>query len=423
MEDVVIPTYLYQPNLLLEAGLMLAIVWSFFRPQYLVAIVTGILLVRPNERFDCMVQYPKMILIILLVLLAFNAKKLTFLAKERTDRCLALFLALIAAETVLVHRWSIYDLGVFIGTGLLLYLAIIVFMNDEKGIFLIGITVVLSCTLICFEPAYYHFTEPPESMLWKLFHWDSRLQAWGMWANANETAFIACLGCANLLALNLRFKRTIFKLALPVLLPFFAVVVALTGSRAGQASLLLLFAPFVLQLKSGFSRLLIALSMVAIVLVAHSMTPERLDKDASTADRFDLRYQGTQLAKEYPLLGVGFMAAREYTGGQPLHNSYVQAFAETGLAGGCLFLMYLYRVGAGVFHHFNRCRALGCKDVNLALSTGLYLSSIFYFFWGNQLLTILFFLIMAQLRVAVNQFDLQYQSPALAAPGPGVDNE
>ena len=396
-------TYLYQPSILLELSLILAIVCFIFKPQYLTALIACILLLRPNERFGCLLPYPKIVLSMLILILLTRCISLKSMLHNRDIKPLLAFISLIIAQSLLFHRYDLFNNVMFMSVGLSFYLAVILFMSDDKGIKLLGYVTVISFFLICLEPLYYHYTALPGSQLWNLFHHDERIQAWGMWANPNETAFIACVGAANLLSLTIRLRKSILYLVSAAALPFFMLVVFLTGSRAGLASLLLLFLPLIVLIKSKPVKLFIIVSVIGILAVSQLYTPQRKDKEASAEDRFDLRYMGRQLFLEHPLMGVGFQQAVEENRGQPLHNTYVQAFAETGALGGILLIMFIYRVG----HRLYACLKLNMTNnssqvANIAVSAGLYLSSVFYFYWGNQLLSIMFFLIMGQTYIITN---------------------
>ena len=216
-----------------------------------------------------------------------------------------------------------------------------------------------------------------------------RLQAWGMWANANETAFIACLGIANILFLASKYKGALHFAAALVMVPFFATIVFLTASRAGFASLLLIFLPSVILAKAKLLRIIAVVAILCAIVLSHSMTPERTDAQGSTDERSDLRYRGRQIIKEYPIAGVGFLRARYEVGSSPLHNTYLQAFAETGIIGGLLLMTFLSKLGRNLYYAY-QIHGKNNDNFNIFFVVGLYCSSIFYFYWGNQLLTIFF---------------------------------
>ena len=400
--DEVSLQFLYQPNILLELGLLLSILYFTVKPQGMTALVALMLLLRPNERFDCFVPYTKISFFLLLLLVMSKLKELSDVTKRSEVKLLLSFISLAFVEMLLFHREYLVRYVVYVSTGLLLYFAILIFMKDDRGMRIINYTTVFGCFLICLEPLYYHYAEAQDSATWKLFHWDGRLQAWGLWGNANETSFLACVGVANLLILATRGRKKVDYALLSVLTPFFMVIVFLTGSRAGLASMILVFVPLFFFMKSRTAKICILLTCLAALAASVSLRPERTDTEASSRERNDLRYVGRQLFLENPVLGVGFGMAPEHTGGQPLHNTYLQAFAETGLLGGLLLVACLFKMGNRLYGALMK----GNKDAAMVNGlngvAGLFLSSLFYNYWGNQLLSIMFFLVIAQVTSSIN---------------------
>jgi len=397
-----INTFIYQPNLILEILLIIAILVSMVKPQFLTALATVILMVRPNERMDLDIPFIKIMIPALLLVIMFNFSMLRAKRPHVGLKYLAYFIGLIFIQSQLFYQEDFTFAYIPIGVGLLLFVAVIMFMNDDFGVKLFSYAIILSCFLICFEPIYYHFTESQGSVLWNLFHsyHENRLQAWGMWANANETAFIACIGVANLLFLVLKHQRNVYYVASATMIPFFIFVVYLTASRAGFASLLLVFLPIVVLIKHMSVRLVTICVFVASIAFSSTFTPERTDAKSSSESRSELRSIGFRLITENPLRGVGFGMGRYEAGSNALHNTYIQAFAETGVIGGVLLLSYLYYLGKYLYVSFKSRSKLDGHN-HLVLVLGIYCSSIFYLFWGNQLLTILFFLVCSQITNAI----------------------
>jgi O-antigen ligase len=403
MEEVEVAKYIYQQSLLLEYLLVISIVAAMFRPILLVALATAIVLLRPNERMDLPIPYMELLVPVLFLVLIVNLRKFRVHADNYCGRYLNYFIAVVLAETIVLHSGDFVEIFIYVAIGYLLYYSIILFIADNDGMKLLTRTVIICCFLICLEPLYYHLTEPVGSELWNRFHLpkSGRLQAWGMWGNANETAFIACLGIANVAFLTSKYKTKLHVVASLLLVPFFAVIIFLTASRAGFASLLLIFLPSVVLSRRRITQIVAVLAILAAVAAAHSLTPERTDAQGSTDERIDLRYRGKQIIKANPILGVGLLQARYQAGRRPLHNTYLQAFAETGIVGGLLLMTFLFKLGRQLYGAFKLDRAIGANP-HLVFMVGLYCSSIFYFFWGNQLLSIFFFLVMAQIISAMN---------------------
>ena len=398
MENV-LTTYIYEPSIIVEVVLVTLLLISVTKQQQLISIVIGIMLLRPNERFECYIQYPKVLFAILLLLMLLNITRLPEIILSKNDKLLMFFIAFIFLRTLIFNREDVSSNFLYLIIGLMFYVSVHLFMNDGKGITLLCYATALSCFAICIEPLFYHYTLTDGDELWNRFHVNGRLNAWGMWGNANETAFIASIGVANILFPLVRSGKRIMIVVSAIILPFFIAVVFLTGSRSGLVTLFLIFVPLVFLIKSKAIKVFIVVACLCVYGIFQSMAPERLDKQASTEDRSDLRYQGVQIFKQHPLIGVGFQRVVKDEIGQPLHNTYLQAFAETGLAGGMLLILYMYYSGKKMLVCHNNLKRENKSSTTIALISGLYLSSVFYFFWGNQLLSILFFLVMAQIKM------------------------
>lgn len=402
MEDIVI-RYLYGPNLAIDLVLLATILLSLTRVERLTSIMVVVMLLRPNERFNSFVPYTVVVSILIIALLLFRRDK-NMVAKQLSYSIpLILYLLIIVFQTALFDRKQLFDIVWFIAPSLLLYLAIIFYCSVPKCARWLSYAIVISCFLICFEPVFYHYMEPIGSVVYNLFHHSlpghegqGRIQAWGNWSNANETAFLACIGIINTIFLCVRFKQKFFLAITSVLIPFFTLVIYLTASRAGIATVVIFFLVLgtLMNLKKG--KIMMLMLVGAIVFFSATFTPERRDSEGSSAERADLRYGGIQMFKAYPLFGVGFRKSIYDLGGQPIHNTYIQAFAETGLIGGVFLFYYLYKAGLSLCQALRSHKMKQLSTTNLAIVSGLFLSSLFYFFWGNQLLTIMFFLVMGQ---------------------------
>lgn len=120
----------------------------------------------------------------------------------------------------------------------------------------------------------------------------------------------------------------------------------LTDSRGTLLALLVILAVYVWWRRG----LLTAMVLGAIALVGMMALPSRMQdldvSEASAAGRVDSWYEGLQMFREHPLLGVG---ADMYTDVNPLtaHNSFVLVLAETGIIGFTLWLalvVYCFRM-------------------------------------------------------------------------------
>jgi hypothetical protein len=116
--------------------------------------------------------------------------------------------------------------------------------------------------------------------------------------------------------------------------------VALTGSRGGQLVVLTVLAIYFAR-RYGVRGAWLAAIVAVPVLLFGGRTGE--EAESSSLERLDLLYEGMDIIRSYPVLGVGVgqFVEHVYTG-MTAHNSYVLAAAELGLPGSLLWLMLLY---------------------------------------------------------------------------------
>jgi hypothetical protein len=116
--------------------------------------------------------------------------------------------------------------------------------------------------------------------------------------------------------------------------------VFLTGSRGGQLVVLAVFGAYFVR-RFGFRGLLLgALFAWPIVLFGGRAGEEA---ESSSLERIDLLYEGMDMIRAYPLLGVGTGQFIDHAfGAMTAHNSYVLAAAELGLPGSLLWMMLVY---------------------------------------------------------------------------------
>jgi len=116
--------------------------------------------------------------------------------------------------------------------------------------------------------------------------------------------------------------------------------VALTGSRGGQLVVLTVLGAYFVK-RYGFRGALAAAMVALPVLVFGGRTGE--EAESSSLERIDLLYEGIDMIRAYPVLGVGVGQFIDHAyGGMTAHNSYVLAAAELGLPGSLLWMMLMY---------------------------------------------------------------------------------
>ena len=406
-----VPPYLYDSNPIFEVVILLVLVLSLTRARYFVVALLGINLLRLNERFNMSLPFSVIAFLLLIPALFIHSRKANgAYTLEREDKVLIALVVFVLLLTVAFHLNDLSHNFMICGLGLLSYIGYTRLASDEQGLRLMNYGCIVFCLLICLEPLYYHFTESEGSEMWRYFHMVSRINAWGIWRNANETAFLACFGVGNGLMLYVRERKATSLLWVLSSFPVFLYTIFLSRSRAGAASLGIILIAIVLTVNSKIMRSVGIVALIAAVFFLPLALSKRADMEASSSERADLRYEGIQLFKQYPLRGDGFYRASE-DAVNVLHNTYIQAFAETGIVGGSLFLYYMYCVGAKLTGGLWVClRSRGRRrwlGDNVGLLLGFFLSAAFYLYFGNQFLSVMFFVSMALLKVSYSVVTLE----------------
>jgi hypothetical protein len=118
------------------------------------------------------------------------------------------------------------------------------------------------------------------------------------------------------------------------------VVVVLTGSRGGQLVVLTVFGAYFVR-RYGFRGAVVGALLALPVLLFGGRAGE--EAESSSLERIDLLYEGMDLIRSYPVLGVGAGQFVDHAfNGMTAHNSYVLAAAELGLPGSVLWMMLVY---------------------------------------------------------------------------------
>jgi hypothetical protein len=116
--------------------------------------------------------------------------------------------------------------------------------------------------------------------------------------------------------------------------------VVLTGSRGGQLVVVTVFGAYFVR-RYGGKGLLFGAILAFPVLLFGGRTGE--EADSSSLERIGLLYEGMDMIRAYPVLGVGVSQFTDHAfGAMTAHNSYVLAAAELGLPGCLLWTMLVY---------------------------------------------------------------------------------
>lgn len=125
-----------------------------------------------------------------------------------------------------------------------------------------------------------------------------------------------------------------------VLLGLSLVTVILTSSRGGQLVVLTVFGFYFVR-RYGFKGLLIGAIVAAPVLLFGGRHGE--EADSSEMERIDLLYEGMDMIRAHPFIGVGVgQFVENVPTAMTAHNAYVLACSELGFPGSLLWMMLVY---------------------------------------------------------------------------------
>lgn len=183
------------------------------------------------------------------------------------------------------------------------------------------------------------------------------------------------------------------RLLVGILLTCYLINLVGTGARVGWVSLGLALFVSMLFLKHKHKYTLWAVSLISVVIIflavslnPHTPTLERLSTDRSSALqwRLDTNRLALEMIHDYPVLGVGTgnylteyhnylsmrpKLSRYYYG--PLHNSYLQIWAENGTVGLLVFLSFLVTIFIGLLSAYLNAVDREMKILALGLLTAL----------------------------------------------------
>lgn len=216
---------------------------------------------------------------------------------------------------------------------------------------------------------------------------DNRLTSGGGY-DPNDLASLMAFTMPLAAGIALR-ERGAKRLAAVVALPLLALIIAKTGSRGGAVALVMGMGVFILGQRSGRMRVtLTVLAMIGAiglwsfgppVFRARLLSMTELETDynfSAYTGRKAVWERARGYIREHPLTGVGYEnfpiaegktweKIGEVGKWSAAHNAYLQAFAELGLIGGCLFLALLISAGRRAYALWRRSErriALGIPD-------------------------------------------------------------
>ena len=243
-----------------------------------------------------------------------------------------------------------------------------------------------------------------------------RAAGFGWYENSNDLAVIIISVIPLAYMLFETERNAILKLLFLCITCSFAFNILFTGSRNGLLGLCTVGAlSLIFSRKSKKVRVtlavLLAFAIVGIglanVLLRQDLSG--LSGDDSSENRIEQWHAAARMVKAHPFLGVGpFEAAgemRNYGGirGLAIHNTIIQAFAETGIPGGILFV--LFSLGP-LFHFFRNFKSyISCKDMTMVYYkyccialAGFWVCAIF----GNRIMGYQLYVLVALITAATN---------------------
>jgi hypothetical protein len=123
-----------------------------------------------------------------------------------------------------------------------------------------------------------------------------------------------------------------------VVLGLTLVTVIHTSSRGGQLVVLTVFGLYFVR-RYGWKGLIVGAILAAPVLLFGGRSGE--EAESSELERVDLLYEGMDMIRAHPFIGVGVGQFVE-NAPQTAHNSYVLACSELGFPGSLLWMMLVY---------------------------------------------------------------------------------
>jgi O-antigen ligase len=204
-----------------------------------------------------------------------------------------------------------------------------------------------------------------------------RVGGFGLYENPNDLSIILVTSIPLALLVANSSKSSFVRYLFVCIAGLYAFNILFTGSRNGLLGLLSVGAMGLLMVKKmnkPFKYLLIAVLAGAIFTVGKTHVLSRndltaLSGDESSESRLEQWRAGLKMLSERPVLGIGPFQfsdeAENYGGikGMEAHNTLLQVFSETGLAGGIVFSLF-------TFYPFYRGWLL-MKDGRFAGSQGL----------------------------------------------------
>jgi O-antigen ligase len=177
----------------------------------------------------------------------------------------------------------------------------------------------------------------------------TQLRASGIYNDPNDFCLLLTTGIVCCLGLAATSASVPVRLAWLCPIGVFGYAIVLTQSRGGLLGLLVaIFTLLCMKLGPRRGAILGAICLPLLVLAIGGRQADiNTSVDDTAQSRFQLWAEGLTLLWQNPITGIGAGEFVEEVG-QVAHNSFVQAYVETGLFGGTLFLCAFVFAAVGV---------------------------------------------------------------------------
>jgi O-antigen ligase len=194
---------------------------------------------------------------------------------------------------------------------------------------------------ICEKEGREHVTYACEKVgLFGTFSEGMRVRWRGTLGDPNELAVALGAIMPLMFAFGANAKRKLLGALVLGMLGVALWCVVLTGSRGGQLVILTVLGFYFVRRYGAKGAIAGALLALPVLLLGGRAGEEA---ESSSVERIQLLYEGMDMIKASPLVGVGTGEFFEHTSNHmTAHNSYVLAAAELGLPGSLLWMMLVY---------------------------------------------------------------------------------
>lgn len=325
---------------------LLGVVLILARPFIGLILLVGLVYIRPEESIQAL-QGMRLTLLVSLVTLA-GAWTHAFLQKEPMLRTPSITMIVgfgAAAIASTFGKGNTSDMAPDLAKLVVLFLLVLTLVRTPKRYWLFATSLILFTTYIAVYSTVQYYRG--ESMLY--MHAIERSIATGIFSDPNDLAAVIVSGLALALG-RMTTSRIIGKGFYGLLSVLMIWGILLTNSRGGMLALLTVMGGFMLVY---VRRKVLAVVMACIVVMAFlTFGPSRMTEfdssESSANSRFWFWNNGLHVLMDHPVLGVGVGQFADFNGNMVAHNSFVQAFAETGMVGyfflmGCIYYAFRRR--------------------------------------------------------------------------------